>query len=92
MQRTPHTKGGTVHYGGCDITYSIEPADPDVGFFLEQIEIDDIEIIDARELLETVERLPGETRDDLLQRLIDEHWSFIQPLISYDREGDVCDV
>ena len=88
MKRTTHTQGGTVSYGGCDIRYSIEPADPDVGFFLEQIEIDDIEIIDARELLETVERLPGDTRDDLLQRLIDEHWSFIQPLISYDREGD----
>jgi hypothetical protein len=80
--------GGTVHYGGCDITYAIEPIERAYNCYAEEISIEDIEIVDVRELLETVERLPGDTRDDLLQRLIDEHWSFIEPLISCDRQGD----
>lgn len=80
--------GGTVNYGGCDITYLIEPIERGISCYAEEISIEDIEVIDVRELLETVERLPGEPIDSLLQRLIDEHWSFIEPLIGLDREGD----
>ena len=90
MQNEANT--GFIHYGGCDIAYSIHREELGGGLVREFLEVDEIDVVDWRMMLETVQPLPGDSRQDMLQRLLDEHWHAIEPLASFASESEVSNV